>query len=83
MLAYLEHSAKVHPMDAQTFKERFGKAECEAVAAAARTNYAYFHQIATGRRRPSVDLAERLVDASDGRLDLISLLKAKTRAAVA
>lgn len=68
-------------MDAQTFKEKFGKAECEAVAAAAGTNYAYFKQLAIGARRPSVDLAKKLVTASDGRLDLLELLTAKQTAA--
>lgn len=64
-------------MDAKTFKERFGKAKCEEVALAAGTNYAYFHQIATGHRRPSVELAQRLVDASRGKLTLIDLLLQK------
>lgn len=68
-------------MDAQTFKTEFGIDECEAVAAAAGTNYAYFHQIATGVRRPSVELAEKLVTASDGRLDLVGLLTNKKTAA--
>jgi hypothetical protein len=68
-------------MDAQTFKDKFGIAECEAVAAAAKTNYAYFHQIATGHRRPSVELAQALVEASGGRLDLVALLTAKTAVA--
>lgn len=68
-------------MDAQTFKDTFGIEESERVAIAAGSNYAYFHQIATGHRRPSVDLAEKLVDASEGRLELIALLKAKRTAA--
>ncbi len=63
-------------MDAQTFKDQFGKAECEAVASAAGTNYAYFHQIATGNRRPSVGLAKKLVEASGGRLGFMELLLA-------
>lgn len=67
-------------MDAQTFKEQFGKEECESIAASAGTNYAYFHQIATGVRRPSVELAERLVEASGNRLDLLSLLRSKSAA---
>lgn len=68
-------------MDAHTFKDEFGKAECEAVAAAAGTNYAYFKQIAAGDRRPSIELAERLVAASGGRLDLLMLLTSKKTAA--
>jgi len=61
-------------MDALTFLERFGKAESEAVATAAGTNYAYFSQIAYGHRTPSAKLAKALVDASKGRLDFQALL---------
>ncbi|GAB5451803.1 MAG: hypothetical protein Hals2KO_21310 [Halioglobus sp.] len=68
-------------MDAQTFKQEYGIEESEAVAVAAGTNYAYFHQIATGHRRPSIELAEALVAASGGRLDLVALLKSKKTAA--
>ena len=67
-------------MDAKTFLEQFGRVEAESVAVSAGTNYAYFSQIAHGHRRPSVELAERLVDKSSGRLDLLRLLKSKTAA---
>lgn len=68
-------------MDAHTFKCKYGKSECERVADKAGTNYAYFHQIAVGLRRPSVELAEKLVNASDKRLDLLSLLTSKKKVA--
>tara|TARA_R110002072_G_scaffold113009_1_gene242420 strand:- start:3102 stop:3308 length:207 start_codon:yes stop_codon:yes gene_type:complete len=68
-------------MNAKEFLERFGREEAERVAALSGTNYAYFSQLAYGHRRPSVDLAERLVAASDGRLDFTKLLlKAETAA---
>ncbi len=70
-------------MDALKFLNRHGKAIAEAVALGAGTNFAYFSQIAYGHRRPSVDLAKRLVDASASvvsdeaaRLDLLALLTA-------
>lgn len=61
-------------MDANTFIEKFGWAEAERVAKAAGTNRAYFGQIARGHRRPSVKLAQKLVDASEGILDFVALL---------
>lgn len=70
-------------MDALEFLSRHGKTVAEAVAKDAGTNFAYFSQIAYGHRRPSVDLAKRLVaacaahvDDEAARLDLLSLLTA-------
>jgi len=70
-------------MDALEFLNRHGKAVAEAVAKDAGTNFAYFSQIAYGHRRPSVDLAKRLVlssavyvDGASDQLDLLSLLTA-------
>lgn len=64
-------------MDAKTFIERFGTDEAGRVAAAAGTNYSYFSQIAYGHRRPSVQLADRLVEASDHRLSFEALMRSK------
>mgnify|MGYP005667932333 FL=1 len=61
-------------MNAKEFLEKFGREEAERVATSSGTNYAYFSQLAYGHRRPSVDLAERLVAASEGRLDFTKLL---------
>ena len=61
-------------MDAKTFIATFGVAEATRVAVAAKTNYAYFSQIAYGHRRPSVNLANRLVKESGDRLDFVMLL---------
>lgn len=63
-------------MDAFTFINEFGWDEAERVARAAGTSVAYFGHLARTARRPSVKLADRLVEASEGRLDFVSLLKA-------
>lgn len=74
-------------MDALDFLNRHGRAVAEQVAKDAGTNFAYFSQIAYGHRRPSVDLAKRLVlasatwvDEEPARLDLLALLTAPSAA---
>ena len=69
-------------MDAFQFLEKHGKEVAEQVAIKAGSNYAYFSQIAYGHRRPSVDLAHKLVAASEelvadpaARLDPMALLQ--------
>jgi hypothetical protein len=75
-------------MDAGSFLDKHGKDICRRVAEKAGTKWEYFTQIAHGHRRPSVELAEQLVAASGDliqdrryRLDFVSLLQAKARAA--
>jgi hypothetical protein len=75
-------------MDALAFIEKHGKDAAEKVALAAGTNWPYFSQIAHGHRRPSVPLAERLVEESakefpveEEQLDFVSLMKSKAQAA--
>jgi hypothetical protein len=68
-------------MNAFDFMRTHGTGEAGRVAEAAGSNLAYFKQIAYGHRRPSIDLAQRLVEASDRRLDLIELLTHKRVAA--
>jgi hypothetical protein len=75
-------------MDAKAFLERHGKEKCVRVAILAGTNWPYFSQIAYGHRRPSPDLARKLVSASaavirkaDDQLDFESLLPPKREAA--
>lgn len=63
-------------MNARDFIDELGNDEAERVAIAAGTNMAYFRQIANGHRNASFKLAHRLVEASDDRLDLISLMGA-------
>ena len=67
-------------MNAREYLEIYGKAGAEKVAKKAGSNLAYFMQIARGIRRPSVNLAERLVKASGGKLDFVELLKNKKAA---
>lgn len=62
-------------MDAKTFIDTYGRDEAERVAKAAGTNREYFNQLASGSRNPSLKLAEKLVAASEGRLDLMALLR--------
>jgi hypothetical protein len=65
-------------MDAHEFLKVHGSPEAESVAIRAGTNLNYFRQLACGARRPSVDLALRLVEASGHRLDFNKLLLAKS-----
>lgn len=67
-------------MNAKEFLDKYGKDEAERVAEAAGTKYSYFIQLAYGHRRPSICLAERLVEASDDRLDLLALMRNKRAA---
>lgn len=62
-------------LSAKEFLDRFGADEAERVAVTAGTNMPYFRQIAGGFRRPSVELAERLVEASEQRMGFVQLLK--------
>lgn len=64
-------------MNAREYLDKHGKERAEAVAKAAGTNLAYFCQIAAGIRRPSVNLAQRLVKASKGELEFVALLTSK------
>jgi hypothetical protein len=64
-------------MDCKEFIESYGREAAERVALDAGTNYIYFRQLAYGHSRPSPDLAERLVNASGGRLDFETLMRAE------
>ena len=66
-------------MNAEEFLARYGRAEAKVVAALAGTNYRYFYQLATGKRRASVELARRLAVASGGRMDQMAILTAQRR----
>lgn len=75
-------------MDARAFLDKHGKEICVRVAKLAGTKWVYFSHIAYGHRRPSPDLARRLVAASagvvrkpDDQLDFESLLPPKREAA--
>jgi transcriptional regulator with XRE-family HTH domain len=60
-------------MDAKTFLLKH-RAEVPALCERIGTSPAYFTQIAYGHRRPSVKLAQRLAEASNGRLSTAALL---------
>ena len=62
-------------MDARQYIDEYGSAVAENLAKRAGTNMAYFRQIANGHRNASINLADALVAASDGELDLMSLLR--------
>lgn len=64
-------------MDALEFLKTFGRAAAEKLASDAGTSYAYFNQIAYGHRRPSVELALKLVEESAQRLSFERLLLSK------
>jgi plasmid maintenance system antidote protein VapI len=62
-------------MNTNEFLAKYGREEALKVSAKAGTSYAYFTQLVSGNRRPSPELASRLVEASDGRLDFACLLQ--------
>jgi len=68
-------------MDAATYIELYGRERAEEVCVKAGTTFEYFYKCSRGYRRPSVELAQRLVDASDYKLDFVSLLMTKRPAA--
>lgn len=68
-------------MNAKEFYDEYGRAECKRVAEKAGTTLEYFLQFVYGQRRPGYELAEKLVQASDNRLDLAALMKSKKNAA--
>ena len=61
-------------MNAREFIDKYGAEEVQRVVDAAGTSKQYFHHIANNYRNASLPLAQRLVEASDGRLDLMSLM---------
>lgn len=77
-------------MDALAFLKKHGVEVCRKVAADAGSSYEYFSQLAYGHRRPSVDKANALVEASkkhvrkaSEQLDFVSLVNPPTRRAAA
>lgn len=66
-------------MDAMTYWRQFGIAHVHKICAAAGTTYDYWKLIAYGHKRPSVDLAHRLVEQSGGKLEFTQLLPPSTK----
>ena len=65
-------------MNAKQFLDAVGREKAEQVAIAAGTTMEYFCHIAYGNRRPSFELAERLVAASKNKMKLVPLLRSKS-----
>jgi hypothetical protein len=65
------------PVSAMTYWQRHGIKHCEQLAIACGTSYDYWKQIANLRKRPSIELARRLVALSQGEMSLELLLTPK------
>lgn len=58
------------------FAAKYGRDECNRVAREVGTGEDYFYyQIVPGKKACSLDMAQKLVKASKGRLDLVSLMQ--------
>lgn len=64
-------------MDAMTFWKLAGIEKTRRVCFDAGTTYEHFKHIAHKRRRPSVELANKLIKASDGQMTFEKLLFSK------
>lgn len=63
-------------MDAYQYLKLYGKKTAESVCAVVGTSYGYYKQIAYGHRAPSMELAHKLVEATNGEIDVVSLMRA-------
>lgn len=61
-------------MNAMEYWKKYGRERVIELCEKSGTSYLYWQHIANGRKRPSVDLAYRLVENSDGELSFIELL---------
>ena len=64
-------------MDAGTYIKNVGEIAAETACKQAGTKLVYLKQIASGHRRPSPELAKKLVKASGNQLDFEALLFAR------
>jgi hypothetical protein len=69
--------AKGTDLDAMEYWMLHGRERVQQLCTDAGTSYDYWKHIANKRKRPSVDLAMRLVEASGGALSLLKLLPPK------
>lgn len=65
-------------MDAMQFWDKYPIDHVRKVCATAGTSYEYFKHIAHRRKRPSPELADRLVAASGGKMKRDKLLFSRT-----
>lgn len=70
-------------MDAKKYLDLYGKDKATEVAIKAGTTWQYFYQIARGDRRPSVEMAQKLVEASGSELGLMAMLTAPKKESTA
>jgi hypothetical protein len=70
LLLLLQVAKVSRTMDVKTYLKETDRALAEAVAARAGTTYDYLIQLAGQHRKPSPDLARKLVKASRGKLTL-------------
>jgi hypothetical protein len=68
---------KENEMDAMQYWTKYGREPVMKLCETCGTTYAYWKHIANKRKRPSVDLARRFVDASNGEMSLDALLPPK------
>jgi hypothetical protein len=66
-------------MDARKFLDHYGPEKAEEVAKKAGTSLAYFRILAGRHRRPSANLAKRLVEASKKELNFTELMSVRLR----
>ena len=66
-------------MNVKDYCDLYGKEKAWKVAEKAGSNWRYMEQLRRQVRRPSPDLAARLVAASDHELDFVSLLKVEIK----
>lgn len=67
-------------MDLQTYFRRQGRGSMTELADALKTSKGYLHEIAKGKRRPSVEMARRIETATQGKVKAIGLLGLKETA---
>jgi len=68
-------------MNTKQFLALYGRDRAVKVAEDAGISYGYYLQYVSGVRRPSADMAIKLEEASDGDLDMVSMLKTKSKSA--
>jgi hypothetical protein len=61
-------------MDLMQYWKEHGKTKAEEMCREVGTSYEYFKHICNKRKRPSVDMARKMVSFSDGALTLDELL---------
>ncbi len=66
-------------MDAMTFWRERGTEQVKQLCEATGTTYSYWKHIANRRKRPSVDLARRMVEYTEGVLTLDELLPPRSQ----